>query len=228
VNLYTFALNVLNEVYGVRIDDLKRRNNAKAEDVRDFYPLPNLSSIMLDFANKCKNDNELGEYAALAVEEEIARRGIDSRFSSFSEENKYQKVFFKAERLPKIAYEQQEEESKKKSKGDEYNIKVGFLYYAIKSYISDAKPQVSKKKFDSLTEQAAFRIALGLYKPNEPFDTQTQASETFYQYVHYKRFNDISTESKKQNYNTIVALLRKYKLAEPDEPIKRERGGEPS
>ena len=225
VNLYTFALNVLNEVYGVNMEDLKRRNDARASDVKGFYPIPNLADIMVGYAQKCRKDDSLGDAAAVAIEEEIARRGIDSRFSSFTEEDKYKKIFFNADSLPKITYEQQEEESPKKGKSEEYGIKSGFLYYALKHYLSAVKPQVSKKQLDNLTEQGAFRIAQGLFKPEEPFDTTNQASETFYQYIHYKRFNDISTDSKKRDYDTIVERIRKFKLAEP---LKRKKGEKPS
>lgn len=220
INLYRFAFNVLEEVYGLEMKELVRSNNAKPEDVKGFYPIAKMSDLMRIFADKCREDNGLGEQAALAVEEEITRRGFGEQVSSISGENKYQKIFFKGAVLPKITYEQQDEANSKQDVGEEYMVKAGYLYYALKHYMAAVKPQATKERVEKMTEDAVVRIANGLYKPNEPFSASGKGSDTFYQYVYNRKFNDVSTEAKAKNYNEIVRLLRKFKLSEPDEPLK--------
>lgn len=219
-NLYRFALNVLEQVYGLDMKVLVRRNNAKPEDVKDFYPIAKMSDLMRDFADKCREDSGLGEQAALAVEEEMARRGFGEQVSSFSGENRYQKIFFKGAVLPIITYEQQDEANSKQDVGEEYMVKVGYLYYALKHYMAAVKPQATKERVAKMTEDAVVRIANGLFKPNEPFSASDKGSDTFYHYAHYRKFNDVSTEAKAQNYKEIVRRLRKFKISEPDEPLK--------
>lgn len=224
-NLYTFALNVLNEVYGLDIADLIRRNKASAEEVKEFYPIPRLSDLMQRFADKCREESGLGEAAACSVEEEITRRGLGGDISSISAENTYRATFLNETSVPSIAYEQQEDESPKKVSGEEYSVKVGYLYYALKHYLNAVKPQATKDNVRRQTEQAAIRIAHGLLKPKEYFASTDMGSETFYRYVHYRRFNDVSTDAGLKNYAEIERLLTKYKLSPPDEPLKRSKGG---
>ena len=223
-NLYTFALNVLNEVYGLDIADLIRRNKASAEEVKEFYPIPRLSDLMQHFADKCRDQNGLGEAAACSVEEEIVRRGFGGNSSSIPTESTYRATFLNEASLPTIAYEQQEDESPKKGGSEEYLVKVGYLYYALKHYLNAVKPQATKDSVRKQTEQAAIRIAHGLYKPNEYFASTDMGSETFYRYVHFKRFNDVSTDAGQKNYAEIERLLTKYRLSQPDEPLKKTKG----
>ena len=225
INLYDFALNVLNEVYGLDIADLIRRNKASVEEVKEFYPIPRLSDLMQKFADKCREENGLGEAAACSVEEEIARRGLGGHISSISTENTYRATFLNQGSLPTIAYEQQEDESPKRGGSEEYLVKVGYLYYALKHYLNAVKPQATKDSVRKQTEQAATRIAHGLFKPNEYFASTDIGSETFYRYVHFRRFNDVSTDAGQKNYAEIERLLTKYRLTTPDEPLKKSRGG---
>ena len=91
-------------------------------------------------------------------------------------------------------------------------IKTGFLYHALKRYFEEIYRSRSEKEYvvGKLLERATWRIASGLFKPGEPFDSKNAADNTFYNYVHYKKFEDKGTKRTGANSKEIKKLLDKF------------------
>lgn len=218
IQRYTYARLVLDNVRGLEMNQLVRRGNKSADDIKWFYPIKKLEDMMYDAVPKLAVLHHKSETAIREIiKNELIRRGLETTqaIPSTEEENLYVKVFLNGRYLKEL---QPTSESKEESE-PVYNKQtklesVGFLYYALQYYFGKVQ-ELKRGETEKLLKQAAIRIANGLETPLIKFDTPGMANNTVYKYVNKKQFANEYT-----NFDTlehIATALKNHGITVPQE-----------
>ncbi len=201
IQRYTYARLVLENVRGLEMNQLIRRGNKSADDIRWFYPIKKLEDMMHEAVPMLaklhhKEEEEVGKI----IENELIRRGFEATDANPSEENEnlYIKVFLNGKYLKELVPASESKEDNEPTYDKHTKLEtVGFLYYALQYYFGKVQ-ELKKVEMGKLLKQAVIRIANGLETPLVKLDTTNISNNTVYNYVHRKQFNCDST-----NFDTL-------------------------
>ena len=201
IQRYTYARLVLENVRGLEMNQLIRRGNKSADDIRWFYPIKKLEDMMHEAVPMLaklhhKEEEEVGKI----IENELIRRGFETTDTNPSEgnENLYIKVFLNGKYLKALVPVSESKEDNEPTYDKHTKLEtVGFLYYALQYYFSKAQ-ELKKGEMEKLLKHAVIRIANGLETPLVKLDTTNISNNTVYKYVHKKQFNSDNT-----NFDTL-------------------------
>ena len=218
IQRYTYAKLVLDNVRGLEMNQLTRRGNKSADDIRWFYPIKKLDELMYDAVPTLANlHNRKEDYIKQIIDIELYRRGIKhfDENPSTEDENMYIKVLMNGKYLKAIQPAVESKEDDAPSFDNHTKLEsVGFLYYALQFYFGKVQ-SLNKGSFDKLLERAAIRITNGLNTPHIKYDSEGCSKNTAYNYVHKKLFNCKST-----NFDTlqnIAEALNNHGIDIPEE-----------
>lgn len=184
INLYSFTIQVLNELYTLEKIPEYRKGTTK-EVIQHFFPIENLDILMKDFAEKCEESGEYDNEIRIIVDKELERRGIIAS-STAAASKTYDELFYGADKLPQFELLQNTEEEEQHPDNDtNWFVGTGFIYFALKHYLTIAyeRKQTKDHIFGTLLNSATYRIASGIFKPNDDIKRQRTTDNTFYQYV---------------------------------------------
>ena len=215
---YSYARMVLENVRGVQMGNLIRRNNWTFNDIRHFFPIKKLEDLMCDaIPNLAKTHNKEESKMREIIEGELIRRGIRKKDenSSFCEDNSYVKTLFKGEYLKNIQTKLESEDDVEQytDKGNKVET-VGFLYYALDHYFNKLRKQ-KKETHKQLLNDATYTIANGLFSPSEKLNRKLMSKDTEYQYIQKKTFNNQNT--KLDTLKEIKTILENCGIVVPKE-----------
>ena len=201
IQRYSYARLVLENVRGLEMNQLIRRGNKSADDIRWFYPITKLEDMMYEAVPMLaelhhKTEKEVKKI----VVNELIRRGLEATDANPSEENEnlYIKVFLNGKYLKELVPASESKEDNEPTYDKHTKLEtVGFLYYALQYYFGKVQ-ELNKGEFKQLLKRAVVRIANGLTTPHIKFDSEGSANNTAYKYVNKKLFNCKST-----NFDTL-------------------------
>ena len=209
IQRYTYARLVLDNVRGLEMNQLVRRGNKSADDIRRFYPIKKLEDLMYDVVPSLAELHHKSEtYIRQIITNELHRRGIGTLDAnpSAEEENMYIKVLLNGKYLKDIQPSMESKDDKEPALNSHTKLEsVGFVYYALQYYFNQV--QLSKKKdLDELLRKAVVRIINGLETPDVKIDTQNISKNTAYKYVYNKSFNS-DNKRKITNIDTLQHIV---------------------
>lgn len=218
IQRYTYARLVLENVRGLEMNQLIRQGNKSVDDIRRFYPIKKLEDLMYNAIPTLsklhhKSESEIREI----IINELVRRGVESIDSKSSEENEnlYIKVFLNGRYLKELQPASESKEDNEPTYNTQTKLEtVGFLYYALQYYFSQAQ-ELKKGEIGKLLKRAVVRIANGLETPLVKYDSANCSNNTVYKYVNKKLFNNDST-----NFDTLQHIeeaLKNHDIKVPDE-----------
>ena len=218
IQRYTYARLVLDNVRGLEMNQLVRRGNKSADDIKWFYPIKKLEDMMYDAVPTLAVMHHKSEAAIRGIiKNELIRRGIEPSQAnpSIEEENLYVKVFLNGRYLAELqpVSESKEDNDPVYSKQTKLES-VGFLYYALQHYFGKVQ-ELNKGETERLLKHAVVRIANGLETPLIKLDTTGISNNTAYKYVNKKQFANEST-----NFDTlehIAIALKNHGITVPQE-----------
>ena len=201
IQRYSYARLVLENVRGLEMNQLIRRGNKSADDIRWFYPIKKLEDMMYEAVPiLAELHHKTEKEVKKIVVNELIRRGIEATDANPSEENEnlYIKVFLNGKYLKELVPASESKEDNEPTYDKHTKLEtVGFLYYALQYYFGEAQ-ELKKGKMEKLLTHAVIRIANGLETPLVKLDTTNISNNTVYNYVHRKQFNCDST-----NFDTL-------------------------
>lgn len=221
IHLYSFGLSVLEQARGKSMEELQRRGKKKAEEIKDYFPIPYIDDIMFSSISTLQRQfpNIEKDMLYKIIDGELIRRRIcrKTSSSSISGEDLYKKYFLSNETIALSSSPvTDEEDGGLIAEGDGISLimKTGVLYYMLGHFMEKARK--SKKEFlDDEVKKATRVIAFGLFDPFKPYDSSNLSGTSVYQYVYHKRFCKNNT-----NDNVIRHLkdvLTKFKITIPDD-----------
>lgn len=201
IQRYSYARLVLENVRGLEMNQLIRRGNKRADDIRWFYPIKKLEDMMYEAVPMLaelhhKTEKEVKKI----VVNELIRRGIEATDANPSEENEnlYIKVFLNGKYLKELVPASESKEDNEPTYDKHTKLEtVGFLYYALQYYFGKVQ-ELKKGEMEKMLKHAVIRIANGLETPLVKLDTTNISNNTAYKYVNKKQFNCNST-----NFDTL-------------------------
>lgn len=201
IQRYSYARLVLENVRGLEMNQLIRRGNKSADDIRWFYPIKKLEDMMYEAVPiLAELHHKTEKEVKKIVVNELIRRGIEATDANPSEENEnlYIKVFLNGKYLKELVPASESKEDNEPTYDKHTKLEtVGFLYYALQYYFGKVQ-ELKKVEMGKLLKQAVIRIANGLETPLVKLDTTNISNNTVYNYVHRKQFNCDST-----NFDTL-------------------------
>lgn len=209
IQRYIYAKLVLDNVRGLEMNQLTRRGNKSADDIRWFYPIKKLEDLMYDAVPALAELHHKPEpYIRQIVASELHRRGVESLDAnpSAEEENMYIKVLLNGKYLKDIQPSMESKDDKESSLDRHTKLEdVGFVYYALRHYFNKVQ-QTKKKDLEELLRHAVVRIINGLETPDVKLDTQYISKNTAYKYVYNKSFNS-DNKRKITNIDTLQHIV---------------------
>lgn len=218
IRRFSFLQKVLQNIRDIEIlDQLEVQNGPYC--IMSLSPLPHMMKISTKAMARFYQIEE--EKITEMIDAELYRRGIAHLKQSSSDFNKnlYYDFFFKNEDLGDLPT----------STGSELDIDgenedniiqgskvrtVGFLYYALTHFITNAR-NAGKKEINEMASKATWSIAHGLYKPETQLDSEAMSGSTEYIYVQRKEF-----EKKTHNLKYIKDVLKHCNIEIPHELSK--------
>jgi hypothetical protein len=218
IRRFRFLQKVLQNVRDVEmLDNLEEQNGPYR--IMNLSPLPHMIKTSTKVMARFYQIEE-GKMAEM-IDAELYRRGYVHREQSSSDFNKnsYLDFFFKNEDLGDLPT----------STGSELDIDgenedniiqgskvrtVGFLYYALTHFITNARG-AGKTEIPDMVSKATWSIAHGLYKPEEQLNSNKMSDSTEYIYVQRKEF-----EKKTHNLKYIKDVLKHCNIEIPHELSK--------
>ena len=201
IQRYSYARLVLENVRGLEMNQLIRRGNKSADDIRWFYPIKKLEDMMYEAVPiLAELHHKTEKEVEKIVVNELIRRGIEATDANPSEENEnlYIKVFLNGKYLKELVPASEPKEDNEPTYDKHTKLEtVGFLYYALQYYFGKVQ-ELKNVEMGKLLKQAVIRIANGLETPLVKLDTTNISNNTVYNYVRRKQFNCDST-----NFDTL-------------------------
>lgn len=218
VQLYSFALCVLEQVKGLKYSDLTRKNNSTLDSIRYFFPTAGIDTLMREsIPMLCKQYPDiLPSMISKAIDRELYRRGFssDAESSSFQGEDLYNNLFLNAAKVPLLPHTIEVENNEEYEYDNKTSLlkQVGIIYFMIEDYTNNLR-KWNKDCWEREMNTLVRKIVSGLVEPNKPFNSGDMASTTAYQYVHGMKFCN-----KRTNIAVIEHLcrvLKNYKIPFP-------------
>lgn len=221
IQRYSYARLVLENVRGLEMNQLIRRGNKSADDIKWFYPIKKLEDLMYDAVPSLAELHHKSEtHIRQIITNELHRRGIQTLDAnpSLEEENLYVKVFLNGRYLKELQPISESKEDCNPVYDNQTKLEtIGFLYYALQFYFGKVQ-NLNKGNFDKLLEHAAIRIGNGIKTPDVKYDAGKCSKNTIYNYVHKKLFNN--KNGTPTNFDTLEGIkeaLENHQIAVPDE-----------